>query len=342
MRKLARGEDLTIMHISGGHELSISKQGIRSVLPPEINIVGGLCCTACVTPTHHIQEAIEISEKEDVTLATFGDMIGVPGNSKHLARDTKSVRVVNSMAEALDMAKKQDREVVFFGIGFEATAATYAPILLEEPDSFSFLGSVKRIPPFIEFLLRSGEVDVDGLLAPGLPSTITGPGPYQQLAEKYNIPIIIAGIEPLDILYAITVFLKFLRAGSKPRALNAYPGAVKREGNKKAIEMMDRAFESNDACWRGIGTISDSGLRVKEDKLNARGKFEVKVQREEAETLTTGFCNEILWGRSKPDMCEYFRDGECTPHDPRGPWMAGWKGICSIWYRYHISSPVRV
>lgn len=325
-------EDITIMHVCGTHESSICEYGLRSILPDNINLVEGPGCPVCVTPAFHVDEALELSKMDNVILSTFGDMVKVPGSSEKLTGERENVQIVYSVADAVTMARNVDKEVVFFGIGFETTAATYAPILLEKPENFSFLGSVKRIPPAMEFLLKSEDVKIDGFLAPGHVSTIIGARPYRPLSDKYDVPIVIAGFEPLDILSSIAKLLKL--NDWEGRTENDYPRAVKEEGNERALNLMNKAFEVEDTYWRGIGKIPDSGLKVKNDNLNARIKYDLKAEYGKSEVPSGCICDEIILGKSKPAMCELFKNEKCTPQNPIGPCMVGSEGMCNVWYEY--------
>ncbi|KXB06529.1 hypothetical protein AKJ51_03610 [candidate division MSBL1 archaeon SCGC-AAA382A20] len=333
IKKTAPEEKLTIMHVCGTHESSICEYGIRSVLPDNIELVEGPGCPVCVTPALHVDEALELSYRDDLTVATFGDMVKVPGTEDRLTKERENVKIVYSVADAVDFAKKSESEVVFFGVGFETTAATYAPVLLEGPENFSFLGSVKKIPPAMEFLLDSEEVKVDAFLAPGHVSTIIGSKPYQSLSDEYNVPIVVAGFEPLDVLSAIARLLKLLKSG-EGRVENDYARAVKDEGNLKALKMIDQAFEVDDTAWRGIGEIPSSGLRVKDENLDARKKYDLKVEGDKYGVPAGCICDEIILGKSKPDKCKLFREEKCTPQNPVGPCMVGSEGMCNVWFEY--------
>lgn len=333
IKKTAPEENITIMHVCGTHESSICEYGVRSILPDNIDLVEGPGCPVCVTPALHVDEALELSYRDDVVVATFGDMVKVPGSKDRLTGESENVKIVYSVADAVDFAVESEKEVVFFGVGFETTAATYAPVLLEEPENFSFLGAVKIIPPAMEFLLNSEEVKVDGFLAPGHVSTIIGTKPYQSLSDKYGVPIVVAGFEPLDVLSAIAELLKLLERGSGG-VENDYPRAVKEEGNLKALEMIDQAFEVEDTAWRGIGEISSSGLGIKNEKLDARKKYNLKVEGDRYGVPAGCICDEIILGKSKPNKCKLFREEKCTPQNPIGPCMVGSEGMCNVWYEY--------
>ncbi len=332
IEKLVPEREITIMHVCGTHESSICEYGLRSILPDNIDLVEGPGCPVCVTPTMHVDEALELSEREDVILATFGDMVKVPGSKDKLTQERENVQIVYSVSDAVEMAEKEDKEVVFFGVGFETTAATYAPVLLEEPENFSLLGSVKKIPPAMKFLLESEKVEIDGFLAPGHVSTIIGVEPYRDLAEEYDVPIVIAGFEPLDVLSSIAKLLELLESGSGVE--NVYQRAVKEEGNSKALEMMDEAFETEDTIWRGIGKIPNSGLRVKNEKLDARKKYDITLGEKDYSMPEGCICDQVILGKNKPDQCPLFNSGECTPQDPVGPCMVGSEGMCNVWYEY--------
>lgn len=332
IKKLAPDRELTIMHVCGTHESSICEYGIRSILPDNIDLVEGPGCPVCVTPTMHVDEALELSERGDIVLATFGDMVKVPGSKDKLTQERENVQIVYSVSDAVELAEKVDREVVFFGVGFETTAATYAPVLLEQPENFSLLGSVKKIPPAMDFLLESEEVKIDGFLAPGHVSTIIGASPYRDLANRYDVPIVIAGFEPLDVLSSVAKLLEILKIGGGVE--NVYQRAVKENGNRKALEMIDEAFETDDATWRGIGKIPNSGLSVKNEQFDARKKHDIELKKEDYSMPEGCICDQVILGKSKPEQCPLFNSGECTPQNPVGPCMVGSEGMCNVWYEY--------
>jgi hydrogenase expression/formation protein HypD len=270
-------------------------------------------------------------------------MIRVPGTKKTL-EEVKSeggdVRVVYSVYDAVKIAQKTEKEVVFFGIGFETTAPMTAAVLVNGsknpeslPPNFSVLTSYKLIPPAMKALSEMPEVKVKGYLAPGHVSTIIGTRPYELFPRKYHLPTVIAGFEPLDILYAIGLLLKQLRERAKVE--NAYPRSVSPEGNKRAQDLLSQVFQITDVYWRGIGIIPDSGLELKEEfsKWDARKKFQIKVKAEEK--LHPGCkCDLIITAQATPGECSLFKNGRCNPRDPYGPCMVGEEAMCNIWYRY--------
>jgi hydrogenase expression/formation protein HypD len=335
IRKLAPKEPVKLVHVCGTHEVTITEFGLRSFLPPEVEILEGPGCPVCVTPVGHIDEAIALAE-QGCTVATFGDMSRVPGTRTSLegARsEGADVRVVYSVADAVSLARRSDKEVVFFAVGFETTAPTVAAALLDHPpENFSVLVSHKLIPPAMEALIQ-GEHDISGFIAPGHVSTIIGAEPYRVLPEKYGMPVVIGGFEPLDILYSIALLLRQLRE-RKPKVENAYPRAVLPEGNVKAQKAMAEVFEVTEHHWRGIGTIPASGLKLRKgfERWDARAKFDVKV--ESSESLHPACrCHLVITAKATPDECPLFKKA-CTPRTPYGPCMVGEEGMCNIWYRY--------
>jgi len=325
-------EDIKIMHVCGTHESSLCEYGIRQVLPDNISLVEGPGCPVCVTPVRHVDEALKLAEEEDVTLTTFGDMVKVSGSEDRLSREKENVKIVYSVSDAVKLSEETGDEVVFLGVGFETTAATYAPVLLNEPENFSLLGSVKRIPPAMEFLLEMEGTDIDGFMAPGHVATITGVSPYRDIAKRFDAPTVVAGFEPLDILGSIAELLKIINTDS--RVENVYERAVDEEGNRMAQKMIDKAFEVTDAEWRGIGTIPDSGLEVKNDRLDARKRYDLELSVEEYEEPEDCICDQIILGKSEPGECPLFNSGECSPQNPVGPCMVGSEGMCNVWYEY--------
>lgn len=342
IKKLTPQDSIKIVHVCGTHEITISEHGLRSLLPPQIEILEGPGCPVCVTPTKDLDTAVTLAEKGTI-IATFGDMMKVPGTKRTLAEEKSEggdIRVVYSIRDAVKIAKTVDQEVVFLGIGFETTAPMSAAVLMNEregsnllPPNFSILTSNKLIPPAMEALLEMPEAKIKGYLAPGHVSTIIGTRPYQIFPEKYGLPTVVAGFEPLDILYAIGLLLKQLKEGAKVE--NAYPRSVDPEGNKRAQKLLERVFQVTDVHWRGIGIIPNSGLKLREEfsTRDAKRRFDLKV--EETGKLEPGcICNLIITAQATPDECSLFRSGKCNPRDPYGPCMVGEEAMCNIWYRY--------
>lgn len=329
--------ELKLVHVCGTHEMAITEHGLRSLLPKKLSILEGPGCPVCVTPTADLDAALQLADR-DVIVAAFGDMMRVPGTEYSL-EELKSrgadVRVVYSADEAVKLARSSpEREIAFLSVGFETTAPMTAAVLADGPPSnFSVIPANKLIPPAMEALMELPDNPVDGYLAPGHVSTIIGTDPYQIIASGYGLPVAVAGFEPLDILYAIDLLLQKIAEGDAG-VFNAYQRAVDREGNPRSLQLIEEVFLVDDAHWRGIGVIPDSGLFLRDDysPFDARKKFDL-TRRSHQETLPNCLCPSVLTARATPDQCDLFGE-ECTPEHPHGPCMVGQEAMCNIWYRY--------
>jgi hydrogenase expression/formation protein HypD len=328
------------MEVCGSHTVAIFKSGIRDLLPGNISLVSGPGCPVCVTPASDIDRAIEIARRDGVTLATFGDMLRVPGSYKSL-RDAKAggadIRVVYSPADALELAAKNPgRQVVFFAAGFETTtpavAATIGRAVEAGTGNFSVLCVHKTIPNAMRGLLDSPELGIDGFLCPGHVSTIIGTGPYGFIPEEYGKPAVIAGFEPVDILQATLMMVRQSEA-LRPAVEIQYKRAVSEEGNPKAREVVDRYFEPCDSDWRGIGVIPGSGLMIRDgfEGLDASKRFEVELP--EPKEPKGCSCGDVLRGLITPPECKLFAKA-CTPEKPVGACMVSYEGSCAAYYKY--------
>jgi hydrogenase expression/formation protein HypD len=335
-----RIEDLArpvkIMHVCGSHEHTIMQHGIRSMLPPEVEIVAGPGCPVCCVPAREVEECLSLAG-QGVTIATFGDMLRVPGGTGSLAEakaDGADVRVVYGVNNAVEMAQKTDKEVVFMAAGFETTAPTTASeIVSNPPDNFSVLSCHRLIPPALKFLIESGEVNLDALIEPGHVSTIIGTIPYQIFSDKYHIPQVVAGFNPMDVLISIYLILKQLNEG-KAEVRNEYKRAVREEGNLKAQKLLNEVFYITSREWRGFPKIPDSILEIKNEfaDVNAREKFDIQVENI-PEVVTGCICGPILRGVARPEDCKLFKN-QCNPTNPIGACMVSKEGTCNIAYRY--------
>lgn len=323
-----------ICHVCGTHEWTITHFGIRSLLPSNVEVIAGPGCPVCVTPASEIDEAVQLALK-GVVVTCFGDVLRVPGSQMSLL-DAKAegadVRVVYSAADAVKMAEKeQNKEFAFFAIGFETTApSTAIEVLKKPPKNLSFLVSHRLIPPAMELLLGIGDLHIDGFIAPGHVSTIIGLKPYEVFPKAYRMPTVVAGFEPLDILFAVYMILKQLKDG-EARLENEYTRAVSWEGNLKAQELMRQAFEVMDGEWRGLGKLPASAFRLKKEyaAYDAREKFRVKV--EHGRDLPPGCqCHLVMIGKIKPTECPLYMK-TCTPQRPVGACMVSMEGTCRIW-----------
>ena len=328
-----------IVHVCGTHEDAIMKNGIRNMLPRNVEVLMGPGCPVCTVPPNRIDYTIRLSE-EGAIVTTFGDMMRVPAGLGSLA-DAKArghdIRMVYSIHDAVKIAKENpDREVVHFAVGFETTAPTTASELLAgPPENFSVYSAHLLIPPAMEALLEMGVSQIDGFIDPGHVSTIIGEIGYQAVHEKYPVPQVIAGFEPLDILFSIALIIKQKNEG-RAEIENTYQRAVKPEGLPKALEMLDKVFEPEDAPWRGIGTIPKSGLQLRPEyeQYDASNKFDIIVESDYS--MPPGCkCGEVLRAMIYPWDCPLFNK-TCNPDNPVGPCMVSHEGSCYIAARYGV------
>jgi hydrogenase expression/formation protein HypD len=334
---LAPREPVKIVHVCGTHEITIAQHGLRSLLPETVEVLEGPGCPVCVTSTQDLDCALKIAEKGAI-LCTFGDMTRVPGTRMTLEEARAAgadVRVVLSAADAVAIARRHpEKPVVFFAVGFETTAPGTAAVLLDSPPpNFFVFVSHKLIPPALEALLAREPRKIAGILAPGHVSTVIGAAAYRPLAEKYTVPIVVAGFEPLDVLYGIALLLRQLRAGTA-EVENAYPRAVTETGNLRAKELFREVFEVGPAVWRGIGEIPGSGFHLRPEFAAHDAAQEFGVTGEVGEERPAGcLCAEVLMAQALPTDCPLY-GRVCTPMIPVGPCMVGMEGACNIWYHY--------
>ena len=331
-----------LMEVCGTHTVSIFRSGIRSVLPSTISLLSGPGCPVCVTDQAEIDAFIELSRLDDVIITTFGDLMRVPGTTSSLQKqraEGKDIRVVYSTMDALDIARKNpDKKVVFLGVGFETTAPTIAAAIYSadqmKVDNFSVLSAHKLVPPALEALMAADKVMIDGFILPGHVSVIIGEKAYLPFYNSHQVPCVIAGFEPTDILQAISMLAAQIENGS-PKLENAYGRAVTHEGNIKAQQMLEDVFEPADACWRAIGVIPQSGLQIrsKYERHDAGRIFDIEVSGSMDPKGCA--CGEILIGTKTPPECPLYKT-VCTPIDPVGPCMVSTEGTCAAWYKYHI------
>ncbi len=333
-------KEWTIMEVCGGQTHSIMKYRLQDFLPEKITLVHGPGCPVCVTPVDIIDKAHHIAKQKDVILASFGDMLRVPGSYTDLLKvkaEGGDVRVVYSPLDAVNIAEKNpNKKVVFFAVGFETTAPANAMSVVEAERrnimNFSILSSHVLVPPAINAILSSPENKIDGFLAAGHVCTVMGYEEYIPLAEKYKTPIVVTGFEPADILKGILSCVKQLEKG-EAFVENEYKRSVRKEGNIPAKQVMFDVFEITDKTWRGIGKIPESGFRIKEKykKFDAERLFNLEnVSKEEPKVCIAG---EIMQGLKKPFECPAF-EKECSPENPMGSPMVSSEGACSAYYRY--------
>lgn len=328
------------MEFCGGHTVAIIKHGIRQLLPPTIEMLSGPGCPVCVTDNADLDKAIALAQIPGVILTTFGDMLKVPGSRSSLQKvkaDGADVRIVYSATDALRIARDNPiKRVVFLGVGFETTAPTIAASVLqakqEEINNYYVLSLHKLCPPVIKALLDSGEVRLHGLVCPGHVSAVIGSRSWEFIAVDYGIPCVVSGFEPSDVLQCIDMLVAQIER-DESRVEIAYRRGVRPEGNREALEIMNQVFEACPARWRGIGSVPDSGLRLKGEfrRFDAELAFEF----DPGPTLEPKgcICGDILRGVKTPQDCKLFAKA-CTPENPVGPCMVSSEGSCAAHYLY--------
>ena len=328
------------MEVCGTHTVSIFRYGIREVLPEHITLISGPGCPVCVTATRDIDKAIKLARIPDVIVTTFGDLMRVPGSSSSLQKEKTlgaDVRMVYSTMDALEIARQnRGKKVAFLGIGFETTAPTIAASIIaaeaEGINNFCVLSSHKLLPPAMDALLSSGELDISGFICPGHVSTVIGTAPYEAVAAQYHTPCVVVGFEPVDLLQGIYMLVNQVEAG-EARVEIQYTRAVSPEGNPNAMKTLHQVFEPCNAPWRGIGMIPKSGLALREAyrAFDADALFDLDVP--DTPEPPGCKCGDVLRGVRTPSDCRLFRK-TCTPENPIGPCMVSSEGTCSAYYKY--------
>lgn len=338
----AIGRDrVALMHVCGSHEQAIARYGLRAVLPKSLDVIMGPGCPVCITDIPEVDEAVALA-LSGVHVATYGDMVRVPGTVKSLA-DARAagakVHVVYSIHQALELARTTGEEVVFFATGFETTAVATAAVLLRDPPlNFSVLSAHKYVPPAMEVVAQIPEARIEGFLAAGHAAVITGWGIFEGFVDRYKVPVVVAGFEPLDILAALVKLTELVRDGS-PRVVNMYPRCVTKKGNTVAQAQLWQVFEPVGGEWRGIAHIPDGNLRLRDAfaAFDARRRFTIDLNavrgEEPSELVTQCICGAIMAGLKSPHDCALF-GGACVPDTPVGACMVSSEGTCRIWHQY--------
>lgn len=349
--KLARGlietihrlapEHATLMEVCGTHTVAIARNGIRDLMPEGLRLASGPGCPVCVTCNRDIDTVIALARIPNVTITTFGDMTRVPGSTSSLLAEQaagRSVEIVYSPLDALAFAKAHpEREVVFVGVGFETTTPLVAMAIKRAKamglSNFTVFAAHKNMPGALELLVGDPTLELDALILPGHVSTIIGAEPYRFLAEKYGIPGVITGFEPVDVLQGIAMLVRQLHEGRAEIEI-AYARGVMPEGNPVALAAIDEVFETCTATWRGLGDIPGSGYRIRDEFANfdAVRRFEPDV--EPTRDPKGCRCGDVLRARMAPNECPLFRT-VCTPENPVGPCMVSSEGSCAAYYRYY-------
>lgn len=321
-------------HVCGTHEWTITHFGLRSLLPENVEVIAGPGCPVCIVPAAEVDEAVLLA-KQGKVVTCFGDLLRVPGSESSLLEAKAAgadVRIVYAVSDAIEMARQErEKEFVFHAVGFETTAPiTAVEALADLPKNFSFLVSHRLIPPAMELLLGIGDLQIEGFIAPGHVSAIIGIKPYELFTRVYRMPTVVAGFEPNDVLMSIYMLLKQFST-SDARLENEYSRVVKPEGNRKAQELMRKAFRVTAGNWRGIGRLPESSLQLRESlvEYDARKKYGVKV--EQGKDILLGCeCHLVIIGKIKPRECPLFLKA-CTPAKPVGACMVSSEGTCRVW-----------
>lgn len=332
---------VSVMHVCGSHEQAIAKFGLRAVFPKNLQVIMGPGCPVCVTDVPEVDEAVALA-KQGVRIASYGDMLRVPGTSQSLA-DAKAegakVDVVYSVTQAVELAKESSEEIVFFASGFETTAVATAAILVDDPPAnFSVLSAHKYIPPVMEIVAEMPRTRIEGFLAAGHAATITGSAVFEKFVARHELPVVIAGFEPLDVLAGLVKLVEVINSG-EPRVENAFPRCVTREGNLPAQQLLWRVFRPTGGRWRGIAHVPNGNLRLRDEyaHYDTRRRFDIDASalwRDAPPKLVEQCqCGDIMAGIASPSDCQLFGK-QCTPSDPVGACMVSAEGTCKIWHQY--------
>ena len=335
-------EETKIMEVCGTHTMAIAEAGIRSLLPRQVRLLSGPGCPVCVTLPEDIDAVLELAMEKDLILTSYGDMLRVPGSRRgdSLLRRRAlgaDVRIVYSPMDALDIAEREpNKQIVFLGIGFETTAPGTAAAILSAKErglrNFSALSMLKSVEPALRALMELPDFAVNGFLCPGHVATIIGERGFRFLADEYRMPGVIGGFEPEEILLAVYLLLKQIAEGVS-KIQNAYPRAVRPEGNPIAQRILNECFEPETAGWRGLGEIPASGFALRKELEDFDAKKRFRLTRAEAAPVTGCRCGDVITGKLRPEQCPLFGKA-CTPEDPVGPCMVSSEGACAAAYKY--------
>lgn len=338
---IVKDRPLQIMEVCGGHTHSIFRYGLQNMLPREVEFVHGPGCPVCVLPMGRVDDCVALAEIPHVIFTTFGDAMRVPGSKKSLLQakaEGADVRMVYSPLDALKLAKENpDKEVIFFGLGFETTMPSTALTILQAKEdnvkNFSLFCNHITIIPTIKAILDSPQLEIDGFLGPGHVSMVIGTSPYDFIANHYKKPIVVAGFEPLDVLHSMWMVLKQLAEG-RHEVENQYNRIVPDDGSVPALEAVQEVFELREFFeWRGLGSIDHSGIRVREEYSAWDAERKFPVPNLKIADPKSCQCGEVLKGVIKPAQCKVFGT-QCTPDMPLGALMVSTEGACAAYYNY--------
>jgi hydrogenase expression/formation protein HypD len=339
IRRLSR-TPARFMELCGTHTMALARHGLHAMLPPTVRLISGPGCPVCVTATEEIDRAVKLASTPGVVVATFGDLVRVPGSRSSLAAqraEGAAVEVVYSPLDAVSLAaQRPEAQVVFLGIGFETTAPTVAAAILAAEHqglkNFSVLSAHKLLPPALGALLSGPDLGLSGFLCPGHVTTVIGTACYEPVAQERGLPCVVAGFEPVDVLASILMLVRQVEEGRSEVEIQ-YQRAVSPQGNPAAVALMNSFFQPVDAPWRGLGVIPASGLALRPEhaKWDAARRFDLEVP--PAQDYPGCRCGEVLRGLMSPPECQLFATA-CTLSSPVGPCMVSAEGTCAAWYRY--------
>ena len=332
------GRQINVMEVCGTHTVSIFRNGIRPTLPKKLKMLSGPGCPVCVTDQGFIDVMLDLAERDDVIIATYGDMIRVPGKEGSLEqKHKKNVKLVLSSDDAIVLAKDNpDKVIVFIAVGFEtttpATAVAVSEAVRDSIENFCVLSAHKLVVPAMRALLADKNAKIDAFLCPGHVSVIIGSEAYLPIVEEFKKPCVVAGFEPMQVIEGIAEVCRLLAEGT-PDVTSIYDAAVTPKGNPTAQKIIDEFFEPTDGSWRGLGDIPKSTLALKSQysKFDAFKRFE--IDHVPTEDLAGCRCGDVLCGLIDPNQCKLFAN-TCTPDTPVGPCMVSSEGACSAWYKY--------
>ena len=339
-------EPVSLMHVCGSHEQAIARFGLRAVFPRGLDVIMGPGCPVCITDVPEVDEAIALA-RQGVHIATYGDMLRVPGSSRSLAdaqAEGGRVHVVYSVAQAIDLARTMPDQLVFFATGFETTAVTTAAAVLSGlPPNFSILSAHKYIPPVMEIVAEMPDTRVEGFLAAGHAASITGWGIFESFVARHGTPVVVAGFEPLDILAGLVKLVELVR-DRDARVVNMFPRCVSREGNLRAQEQLWRVFRPIGGRWRGVAHVPNGNLRLRDEwaHVDARRRFTIDLtglwDQAPPALAHACICGDIMAGIASPADCSLFGTS-CVPDTPVGACMVSSEGTCRIWQQYGGARP---
>jgi hydrogenase expression/formation protein HypD len=339
-------DPISVMHVCGSHEQAIARFGLRASFPKALNVIMGPGCPVCITDVPEVDEAIVLA-RQGVHIATYGDMLRVPGSSRSLAdaqAEGGHIHVVYSIDQAIDLARQIQEPVVFFATGFETTAVTTAAIVLSGvPDNFSILSAHKYIPPVMEIVAEMPDSRVEGFLAAGHAAAITGWGIFEDFVAHHHVPVVVAGFEPLDILAGLLRLIELIR-DNEPAVVNMFPRCVTKPGNERAQEQLWKVFRPIGGRWRGIAHVPNGNLRLRDEwaHVDARRRFQIDLttlwDQAPPALAQRCICGDIMAGISSPGDCPLFGTS-CVPDAPVGACMVSTEGTCRIWHTYGGGRP---